>query len=449
MVLWKGEEMKKLKKLLFLVSFVFCMMLASTVHAKAAAGVLFVNGAKQDKAAVNSMQIVRKSLDTSIWSNSKKSTYSYSYAAGIKAAKLDEAISKAYSGNSKSSCFFYFVGNGSDAGISLNGNSVYKYKNLAKKLYSVNCSTMVVVLDTPYASKFINAAKSVDKKGKFVIFAGSQQMIKPFKNYYRFSRAFANGLGVDNYLMYGDMNHNRVITASEMNEYCTAQLGNDLLSGAGVNQKCQLYAKNKNFAISEYGVSIGNSSTNYLGTVNMNVNNSMQLYPYVINNKGNASKAKWSSSDSSVVSVSKSGKMTGKKAGSVTITVSYRGVKGTCRVTVGKQNNTDSAAYPDGVKKLINFLKKNGRKWTDSNGAATYTTYTLNYTWADGKKAEFTYQTGSDNTESVNMYYFTADHTWENRDFILLSWRPKSGKSDTDYYMSVHYMFGKDSSMYV
>lgn len=318
------------------------MMLFPAVHVKAAIGTLLVNGSNQDKAAVNSMKMVKKSLDMSVWDSSKKNTYSYNYKKGINADKLNKEIEKAYSGSGGNRCFFYFIGNASTNGISLNGNSAYTFNNLAKKLYNVDCFQMVIVLDTPYASRFIDAASRIDKKGKFVIFAGSQNKIKPMSNYYRFSKAFAHGLGYDDYLMYGDMNHDRNITASEMKKYCELQLGNDLLSGADIDQKCKLYAANVNSVIAEYGISVGNSSKDYLDTIKLNVKKSQQLYPYVMGKKGNEKKAKWSSSNQNVASVSKSGKVTAKKVGTVTVTVDYGGVKAKCTVKVNDKNITQS-----------------------------------------------------------------------------------------------------------
>lgn len=52
--------------------------------------------------------------------------------------------------------------------------------------------------------------------------------------------------------------------------------------------------------------------------------------------KGKSSKVTWKSSNSSIASVSKTGIVTGKKEGTVTITAKANGVSATCKVVVRK-----------------------------------------------------------------------------------------------------------------
>ena len=57
---------------------------------------------------------------------------------------------------------------------------------------------------------------------------------------------------------------------------------------------------------------------------------------------GASSKATWKSSNTKIASISSSGKLTAKKAGKVTITVSANGLKKTCVVTVKKHTPVSS-----------------------------------------------------------------------------------------------------------
>lgn len=72
----------------------------------------------------------------------------------------------------------------------------------------------------------------------------------------------------------------------------------------------------------------------------------------------------WKSSDTSVATVSSTGKVVGKKAGTATITasISYKGktYKTTCKITVKK------ATTETNITKLVNYINKNG--FTNSNG---------------------------------------------------------------------------------
>ncbi|MDO4340416.1 MAG: Ig-like domain-containing protein [Eubacteriales bacterium] len=355
---------RKFQKAIILLLVGLSLLVISTRSAKAATnGVLLINGAKQDKAAINSLNMIKKSLDTTIWEKHKKSTYSYNNVSGTTIDQINKEISKAYSGCRNETCFFYFVGNtvSNGSGISLKENStLYSFSTLARVLYNVDCQKMVVVLDTSYANKFISYVSRVDKKGKFVVFAGSQQRITSIANmYYRYSKAFACGLGYEDFLMYGDINHDKKITLAELQEYCMVRLGGDMIGGADMDQRCELYAKNKNSVIANYNFTLGNSKKATVSSYNIKVNGSLQLYPYINSKKGNIKNTRWNSSNQSVAIISASGKVTGKKAGIVTITANYGGIKASCKVSVTGKNNMQLPTAFASLAVLKNYIVKN------------------------------------------------------------------------------------------
>lgn len=72
---------------------------------------------------------------------------------------------------------------------------------------------------------------------------------------------------------------------------------------------------------------------------------------------GTKQKVKWSSNKTSVATVSSSGKVTAKKAGTATITAKVGTKKYTCKVTV---KSASSSALSSNYKKLKNYIKSNG-----------------------------------------------------------------------------------------
>lgn len=83
----------------------------------------------------------------------------------------------------------------------------------------------------------------------------------------------------------------------------------------------------------------------------------------------------WSSSDSSIASVSSSGIVTGKKAGSTIITASFRGTNAKCKITVLKPSfslsSSTSTIYRGYGKTMTVSTRPTGQKvtWTSSNSA--------------------------------------------------------------------------------
>lgn len=78
---------------------------------------------------------------------------------------------------------------------------------------------------------------------------------------------------------------------------------------------------------------------------------------------GTTQKVKWSSNKTSVATVSSSGKVTAKKAGTATITAKVGTKKYTCKVTV---KSASSSALSSNYKKLKNYITSNGG--TNKNG---------------------------------------------------------------------------------
>lgn len=78
---------------------------------------------------------------------------------------------------------------------------------------------------------------------------------------------------------------------------------------------------------------------------------------------GTTQKVKWSSSKTSVATVSSSGKVTAKKAGTATITAKVGTKKYTCKVTV---KSSSSSALTTSYKTLKTYIKNNGG--TNKNG---------------------------------------------------------------------------------
>lgn len=81
---------------------------------------------------------------------------------------------------------------------------------------------------------------------------------------------------------------------------------------------------------------------------------------------GTTQKVKWSSSKTSVATVSSSGKVTAKKAGTATITAKVGTKKYTCKVTVKAWSYSSSSSLSSNYKKLKNYIKANGV--VNSNG---------------------------------------------------------------------------------
>lgn len=93
-----------------------------------------------------------------------------------------------------------------------------------------------------------------------------------------------------------------------------------------------------------------------------------------------SSKAKWSTSNKKIVTVSKSGVIKGIKKGNATITAKYKGVKYTCKVKVVAKSSKKEAA-----KNIAAKVYKSGQsgtrfiKFTNHNSFAIHASVTIRY----------------------------------------------------------------------
>lgn len=86
---------------------------------------------------------------------------------------------------------------------------------------------------------------------------------------------------------------------------------------------------------------------------------------YQLKLTGTTQKPKWTSSNKAVAAVSNNGKVTGKSAGTATITATVGGVKFNCKVTVKENGATNSSTT--GFRKLITYIQNKGDTNSDGN----------------------------------------------------------------------------------
>lgn len=130
----------------------------------------------------------------------------------------------------------------------------------------------------------------------------------------------------------------------------------------GKNAGCTVTVKESNISLNMDTMQLSNKGTG----------SSMKLTPVII---GSKKAVKWTSSDKTIATVS-SGKVTGKKSGTVTITATANGVSDTCVVTVTDGlisiNEEKILLYVGGTKAETKKLKTNAGKkdittWNSSN----------------------------------------------------------------------------------
>lgn len=143
--------------------------------------------------------------------------------------------------------------------------------------------------------------------------------------------------------------------------------------------------------------------------------------------KGTKKKAKWKSSNKSVVTVSKKGRLKAKDYGTAVITAKVKGKKLTCKVTVERKTATRA-------RTLRNFVLKKG-KYNKTTKGYVYT-YKPSYddqvliakitAWKGKYNLEFFYELRPDSPESTRT-------TVMNIDLITGTSSLKNGRATTHY----------------
>lgn len=128
-----------------------------------------------------------------------------------------------------------------------------------------------------------------------------------------------------------------VATVSQSGKVTAKKAGTTTITGTlnGKSVTCKVTVKNKKITVKPKIKLNQSSATIY-------VRKSIQLKATVT---GKSKTVKWKTSNSSIATVNKNGKVTGKKAGKVTITASANGVKATCIVTVKIKHPTYSQYF--------------------------------------------------------------------------------------------------------
>ncbi len=191
--------------------------------------------------------------------------------------------------------------------------------------------------------------------------------------------------------------------------------------GAGVrlNSNVTLYAVwKKNATVNPTSVSLNYSS------ITLNVGNTKQLNATVSPSNATNKSVTWSSNDTSVVSVSSSGKLTAKGPGIATITVkTSNGKTRTCKVTVrgiditgdilfnyptvGDIYYLSAKAYPSDTTKFT---------WTTSNSKVVSISSSGKMTAKAAGTATITVKTSDGRSESIKISV-SAKNTWRTGNF--------------------------------
>ena len=349
-------------------------------------------------------------------------------AGGISQGTWDSWIKKAYSGNRENDiCYFYYDGHTVvnkvkgvkvKKGYPLHKNSKVEKERTKKKstyctyvhlLETIKNNTkgkVVLILDTCFAAEILEHIKVLGKaKERFIIIAGVE------KEQTEKSPLIENPLGDSAHLF-----------TSKLKKGCTKSKGKWAIDSDGNFEvslnELQTYTRKLQFG--RKPVFYGDSGTiifEYIGTqlklnrkeTLLGINKSITLKANVEGKKGTV---KWSSSNSSVATVTSKGKVTGRKRGTATITASLNGAKVTCKVKVtipvskvtlnkttasltkGKTITLKATVSPsNAVKKTIKWTSSNSKVATVSSkgvvkGISKGTaTITVQATDGSGKKA--------------------------------------------------------------
>ena len=129
-------------------------------------------------------------------------------------------------------------------------------------------------------------------------------------------------------------------------------------------------------------------------SVSLNKNKTYQLKM-----SGTTLKAKWTSSNKAVATVSSKGKVTAKGAGTATVTANINGVKYNCKVTVKGSSSTSSTSN---FQRLRNYISANG-------GTNKYGEPVLNYSYKN-EDGDFLWAIVRDNTGGTLTFIVTSEY---------------------------------------
>lgn len=306
--------------------------------------------------------------------------------------QLDNAIAKAFSGNSDSTLsIFYYAGHGTTnsddghSGIYTNDRYNYDFSTLYKKLKGY-AGKFIVILDCCYSGSFISQNYFDDAaRSKFLIltacqsrsyspdynklsgittlFSGKKVMI----TYY--TDAVLNALGYYNGKLAADSNKDSVVSADELFSYLNKNY-KKTYSYKHEGKSGSVYVEPQklgNIPLSFSYASLKMSKT----SASLAVGKTLQLKAVP---SGTSGTVEWYSSKDSVAAVSSSGLVNAKAAGEATITASVNGLYAYCdlkvtgtKITVG----TPKISKVDTSKQNIVTVS-----WDKVPGADGYAVYT-------------------------------------------------------------------------
>lgn len=350
------------KKNVFLITIfaicILCLSLSKTSYAatnKCKSFSLVVSGAGVGNGDKDEMiKIFQKNKlysDNSVWQFTYD-TEAGDISAGTTKASYNRAIDTAYKKcTANDTAYFFHSGHGMEGlnkgwGIMLKtayGGSPfswYKYDDLLEKLSSVSCKHMVVIIHACESGAVKEAYDklSQSKKNKISLF-WSSGVNEPSRKSDAFhvsvyGQTLIQLLGYDGKL-YADTDNDGNVTVKELGDHINSYI-KQVSEYVGARPQTPGYTSAKNLSTVIYSYNLNNNKN----TTSIELNkHKATIYKecsvkLVASVKGKKKNIKWKSSNSSIASISSTGKVTGKKAGKATISASANGVKATCKITV-------------------------------------------------------------------------------------------------------------------
>lgn len=311
-------------------------------------------------------------------------------------AMLDKAIDSAFTGaKSNDISIFFYSGHGTvssengHAGLYTCDGRNYEFSHLYNKLKVIK-GKKLVILDCCYSGSFITQ-NNIDKEKFTVMTACKHNSYSPFFNKLTVLKLFnkkqvvmthftdnlLKGLGYYNGKLDADVDNNKIVSIDELYKYLQKKYQKTYTATYnGISIRFEAVPQLFGHAKFDFSKSVNVNTAK----IELNKNNatlyekaSLHLKATIV---GKNKKVTWKSSNTSVVSVSSSGKVMAKKAGKAIITASANGKKATCVVVVKKPtiklNKTKVTMYT-----------------TDKNGVklnATITGVSKKITWNSSNK---------------------------------------------------------------